>query len=83
MSGLRAPLAGKFFWYWFIIFLTLNLMAAYGIMGVYVTPDLIVATVLSSFFYGFWCVSSAGSLGFRASGAGPLPDLPRYGISAW
>ena len=47
-------LAGKFFWYLFIIFLTLNLMAFYGIMGVYVTPDLVVATVLSSFFYGFW-----------------------------
>ena len=50
-----AVCAGKFFWYLFIIFLTLNLMAFYGIMGVYVTPDLVVATVLSSFFYGFWC----------------------------
>ena len=46
---------GKFFWFTFIIFLTLNLMCFYGIMAVYITPDLIVATVLSAFFYGFWC----------------------------
>jgi hypothetical protein len=46
---------GKFFWYVFIIFLTLNLMCFYGVMGVYITPDLIVGTVLSAFFYGFWC----------------------------
>ena len=51
--------AGKFFWYLFIIFLTLNLMAFYGIMGVYVTPDLIVGTILSAFFYGFWCGPAA------------------------
>lgn len=36
----------------FIIYLTLNLMAFYGIMGVYVTPSLVVASVLSGFFYG-------------------------------
>ena len=36
----------------FIIYLTLNLMAFYGIMGVYVTPNLVVASVLSGFFYG-------------------------------
>ena len=48
--------AGKFFWFGFIIFLTLNLMCFYGVMGVYITPDLIVGTVLSAFFYGFWCV---------------------------
>ncbi len=52
---LRCPCAGKFFWFVFIIFLTLNLMCFYGIMAVYITPDLIVATVLSAFFYGFWC----------------------------
>ena len=46
--------AGKFFWFGFIIFLTLNLMCFYGVMGVYITPDLIVGTVLSAFFYGFW-----------------------------
>ncbi|KAK9820341.1 hypothetical protein WJX72_009201 [[Myrmecia] bisecta] len=48
--------AAKFFWFVFIIFLTLNLMAFYGIMGVYITPDLIAGSVLSSFFYGFWNV---------------------------
>ena len=36
----------------FIIYLTLNLMAFYGIMGVYITPTLVVASVLSGFFYG-------------------------------
>jgi len=36
----------------FIIYLTLNLMAFYGIMGVYITPNLVVASVLSGFFYG-------------------------------
>ena len=30
-------------------------MCFYGVMGVYITPDLIVGTVLSAFFYGFWC----------------------------
>ena len=51
--------AGKFFWFGFVIFLTLNLMCFYGVMGVYITPDLIVGTVLSAFFYGFWCASPA------------------------
>ena len=54
---------GKFFWYVFIIFLTLNLMCFYGVMGVYITPDLIVGTVLSAFFYGFWCACSARKAG--------------------
>ena len=47
--------AGKFFWFVFIIFLTLNLMCFYGVMGVYITPDLIAGAVLSGFFHGFWC----------------------------
>lgn len=46
--------AGKFFWFIFVIYLTLNLMGFYGIMGVYVTPNLVFASVLSGFFYGFW-----------------------------
>ena len=29
-------------------------MTFYGIMGVYVTADLALASVLSSFFYGLW-----------------------------
>ncbi len=40
--------------YLFIIDCTLNLMVFYGIMGVYVTADLSLANVLSSFFYGLW-----------------------------
>ena len=55
VSAVVARRAGKFFWFGFIIFLTLNLMCFYGVMGVYITPDLIVGTVLSAFFYGFWC----------------------------
>ena len=55
--------AGKFFWFGFIIFLTLNLMCFYGVMGVYITPDLIVGTVLSAFFYGFWCATDGARSG--------------------
>lgn len=47
--------AGKFFWYLLIIYLTLDLMSFYGIMGVYITPDLRFASTLSGFFYGLWC----------------------------
>lgn len=53
MMGFFAD-AAKFFWYLFVIFLSLNLMTFYGIMGVYITPDLSIAAVLSSFWYGFW-----------------------------
>ena len=49
---------GKFFWYVFIIFLTLNLMCFYGVMAVYITPDLVIGTIVSSFFHGFWCPPS-------------------------
>ena len=49
--------AGKFFWYLLIIYLTLDLMSFYGIMGVYITPDLRFASTLSGFFYGLWCGS--------------------------
>ena len=45
----------KFFWYCLIIFLTLNLMVFYGVMAVYITADLVFGSVLSGFFYGFWC----------------------------
>ncbi|KAK9836331.1 hypothetical protein WJX81_006307 [Elliptochloris bilobata] len=45
---------GKFFWYLLIIYLTLDLMSFYGIMGVYITPDLRFASILSGFFYGLW-----------------------------
>eukprot|EP00891_Asterochloris_glomerata_P005114 jgi/Astpho2/5114/Aster-06326 len=53
MMGFDAD-AGKFFWFVFVVWMTLLLMTFYGIMGVYVTPDLAIASVLSSFFYGFW-----------------------------
>ena len=46
---------GKFFWYLLVIYLTLDLMSFYGIMGVYITPDLRFASTLSGFFYGLWC----------------------------
>jgi len=67
--------AGKFFWFGFIIFLTLNLMCFYGVMGVYITPDLIVGTVLSAFFYGFWCAHPAAC----SSASSVTPEKrPRY-----
>ena len=46
--------SGLYCRYLFIIDCTLNLMVFYGIMGVYVTADLSLANVLSSFFYGLW-----------------------------
>ncbi|BDA40539.1 Pleiotropic drug resistance protein 1 [Coccomyxa sp. Obi] len=46
--------AAKFFWYVLVIFLTLNLMTFYGVMAVYVTPDLAFGSVISGFFYSFW-----------------------------
>ena len=47
-------IAGKFVWYTFFVYLTLNVMVFYGIMIVYVTPDLIVGTILSALFYLLW-----------------------------
>ncbi|KAK9916362.1 hypothetical protein WJX75_001804 [Coccomyxa subellipsoidea] len=46
--------AAKFFWYVLIVFLTLNLMTFYGVMAVYITPDLAFGSVISGFFYSFW-----------------------------
>ncbi|KAK9866038.1 hypothetical protein WJX84_006833 [Apatococcus fuscideae] len=46
--------AAKFFWYLFVIFITLNILTFYGIMSVFITPDVAMASVLSGTFYGLW-----------------------------
>ena len=38
----------------FIIFVTQMLMTCWGILGVYATPDAILASIFSSFFYYFF-----------------------------
>mmetsp|Transcript_9242 Transcript_9242/g.27733 ORF Transcript_9242/g.27733 Transcript_9242/m.27733 type:complete len:1604 (+) Transcript_9242:484-5295(+) len=44
----------KFAEYWLVFFLTLNLFTIYGLMAVSLTPNVPVANVLSSTFYGLW-----------------------------
>lgn len=38
--------------YLFVIFITLNILTFYGIMSVFITPDVAMASVLSGTFYG-------------------------------
>ncbi len=47
--------AAKFFWYLFVIFITLNILTFYGIMSVFITPDVAMAAILSGTFYGEFC----------------------------
>ncbi len=49
--GMRA---GSFFWFAFFMFATLQYCTMYGIMAVAVTPNLMMAAVLSSAFYSVW-----------------------------
>ncbi|EPS67051.1 hypothetical protein M569_07724, partial [Genlisea aurea] len=46
--------AGKFFWYIFFTYFTLLYFALYGMMAVAVTPNVNIATVISTIFYGLW-----------------------------
>lgn len=45
---------GSFFWFAFFMFATLQYCTMYGIMAVAVTPNLMMAAVLSSAFYSVW-----------------------------
>lgn len=53
MIGFEASVT-KYFWYQFMIFITLFLMTNYGIMSVYATPNIVAASVSSSMFFGLW-----------------------------
>ncbi len=48
-------------------------MSFYGIMGVYITPDLRFASTLSGFFYGLWCEPCR-----RRARPCPCFGLPRF-----
>ena len=45
---------GSFFWFAFFMFATLQYCTMYGIMAVAVTPNLMMAAVLSSAFFSMW-----------------------------
>lgn len=46
--------AVSFFWFAFFMFATLQYCTMYGIMAVAVTPNLMMAAVLSSAFFSIW-----------------------------
>ena len=46
--------AGSFCWFAFFMFATLQYCTLYGVMAVSVTPNLMLAAVLSSAFYSMW-----------------------------
>ncbi|KAK9826285.1 hypothetical protein WJX74_005739 [Apatococcus lobatus] len=48
--------AGKFFWFLLYLLLTLCIFTFYGVMAVFLTPNLGVSTVLSSSFYAIFNV---------------------------
>nr|GMD77748.1 Pleiotropic drug resistance protein 1 [Ipomoea batatas] len=50
--------AGKFFWYLFVMYMTLLYFTFYGMMSVAITPNENVASIVSAFFYGIWNVFS-------------------------
>ena len=49
-----APVASKFFWFVLIFGLTLMMFTAYGIMCINLTPEMGLAGLFLSFFFGFW-----------------------------
>ncbi|EIE25913.1 ATP-binding cassette transporter [Coccomyxa subellipsoidea C-169] len=62
--------AGSFFWFAFFMFATLQYCTMYGIMAVAVTPNLMMAAVLSSAFFAMWNLFA----GFII----PKPRIPDY-----
>ncbi|KDD75002.1 ABC-2 type transporter [Helicosporidium sp. ATCC 50920] len=48
------PSAAKFFWFCFFFGLTLIFFTAFGLLCVALTPDIAIASLFSSFFFGFW-----------------------------
>ncbi|GLJ43783.1 hypothetical protein SUGI_0911510 [Cryptomeria japonica] len=50
--------AAKFFWFMFFMFMCLLYFTLYGMMTVALTPGAQFASIVSSFFYGFWNIFS-------------------------
>ncbi|KAL9250442.1 Pleiotropic drug resistance protein 1-like protein [Drosera capensis] len=50
--------ASKFFWYIYFMYFTLMYFAYYGMMIVSITPNVSVAAILASAFYGLWILFS-------------------------
>ncbi|KAL3152680.1 hypothetical protein ABBQ38_012275 [Trebouxia sp. C0009 RCD-2024] len=48
--------AGKFFWYFFFVFLNLLFFTSWGIIAVALTPNIQISAVLSSGVYTFWFI---------------------------
>ncbi|XP_041002182.1 pleiotropic drug resistance protein 1-like [Juglans microcarpa x Juglans regia] len=46
--------AAKFFWYLFFMYFTLLYCTFYGMMLVGLTPNYLIASIVSTFFYGIW-----------------------------
>lgn len=68
--------AAKFFWFYFLFFLTLWYFTTLGMAAVNLTPSVPLANVLCSFFFGFWNLLS----GFLI----PIPAMPGYWVwAAW
>ncbi|KAL4280288.1 hypothetical protein GQ457_03G042060 [Hibiscus cannabinus] len=67
MIGFERTVA-KFFWYLFFMFFTLLYYTFYGMMAVAVTPNLYIASTVSSAFYAMWNIFS----GFVI----PRPSMP-------
>lgn len=43
--------AAKFFWYFYILYISLLIYTFYGMMMVALTPNFILASIVSAFFY--------------------------------
>ena len=72
LTQLFPPAAGDFFWFLLFMDLTCLYFTFYGTMAVAITPNLMTSAVLSSFFYGIWCVAHAA----LASHARPVHSRP-------
>ncbi|KAG0587732.1 hypothetical protein KC19_2G187600 [Ceratodon purpureus] len=64
--------AAKFFWYYYILFISLLIYTFYGMMMVALTPNFILASIVSAFFYTLFNLFS----GFLI----PRPDIPPWWI---
>lgn len=64
--------AAKFFWYFYILYISLLIYTFYGMMMVALTPNFILASIVSAFFYTLFNLFT----GFLI----PRPDIPPWWI---
>lgn len=73
--------ATKFFWYLFIMFLTLLYYTFYGMMSVAATPNESIASIVSSAFYTIWNLFSGfivpRTVSFLQNLLPPLKKIPK------